>query len=327
MGEGQQINNPKVSVIVPVYNTEAYVEEAVRSIMNQTLRDIEIIVINDGSTDNSLSVVENLALQDARISVYSQVNQGPSITRNQGMQRATGDYLYFMDSDDVLAAGALEKCYQACESENLDFVFFDADSFSENNAISLEIDYHRSHLFEEGRVYTGIEMLDTMLQEQMYRASVWLNLINRDFIKLCRLSFYPEIIHEDELFTAALYLHARKVSCVHSTFYHRRVREGSIMTNSFSLKNIESYLTIIRQLKSLPGVNARWSEVVDKLIAYIINPAVYNSKGLPLKIRIKIVRHCTHHKYLKYIRLKNLTVLLFPFLVTIKSGFKKRGHP
>ena len=129
MGEGQQINNPKVSVIVPVYNTEAYVEEAVRSIMNQTLRDIEIIVINDGSTDNSLSVVENLALQDARISVYSQVNQGPSITRNQGMQRATGDYLYFMDSDDVLAAGALEKCYQACESENLDFVFLTRTRF------------------------------------------------------------------------------------------------------------------------------------------------------------------------------------------------------
>ena len=89
-----------VSVIIPVYNTEEFVEEAVRSIMNQTLQEIEIIVINDGSTDGSLSIIERLAKEDKRIRTYTQQNQGLSATRNKGNEYAQGKYIYFMDSDD-----------------------------------------------------------------------------------------------------------------------------------------------------------------------------------------------------------------------------------
>lgn len=86
----------KVSVVIPVYNTEKYVREAVESIMNQTLRELEIIIINDGSTDNSLQVVEELAAADSRIQVYSQTNQGGSVARNAGIARAYGKiYLFY----------------------------------------------------------------------------------------------------------------------------------------------------------------------------------------------------------------------------------------
>ena len=117
------MNHPKVSVIIPVYNTEKYVKESVESIMQQTLQDIEIIIINDGSTDNSLSVINLLAQQDRRIIVYSQSNQGLSIARNTGLERVKGEFIYFMDSDDLLTNDALKTCYQECIAEQLDFVF------------------------------------------------------------------------------------------------------------------------------------------------------------------------------------------------------------
>lgn len=103
----------KVSVVIPVYNTEKYVREAVESIMNQTLRELEIIIINDGSTDNSLQVVEELAAADSRIQVYSQTNQGLSMARNAGITHAHGRYIYFMDSDDLL-----EKMQWSCATAN-----------------------------------------------------------------------------------------------------------------------------------------------------------------------------------------------------------------
>ncbi|MCS3267224.1 glycosyltransferase [Bacteroides fragilis] len=93
---------PKVSVIIPVYNTCNYVQEALESICQQTLEELEIIVIDDGSTDCSRAIVEEIAIKDTRIQVYKQSNQGLSITRNQGLKFSTGEYIYFMDSDDFL---------------------------------------------------------------------------------------------------------------------------------------------------------------------------------------------------------------------------------
>ena len=102
-------NKIKVSIIIPVYNTEKYIRQTVESIMSQTLKELEIIIINDGSTDESLKIVEKLALQDNRIQTYSQANQGVSVARNEGIARAQGEYIYFMDSDDLLDTDALDN--------------------------------------------------------------------------------------------------------------------------------------------------------------------------------------------------------------------------
>ena len=141
------MNNPKVSVIIPVYNTEAYVEQTLRSIMGQTLRDIELIVVNDGSTDGSLSVLERIATGDDRIRLYTQPNKGLSQTRNAGIARARGEFIYFMDSDDLLEPDALERCYERCQSDRLDFVFFDAESFGTTASDAAWFDYRRAKYF------------------------------------------------------------------------------------------------------------------------------------------------------------------------------------
>ena len=98
---------PKVSVIIPIYNTALYLSEALDSICNQTLKEIEIILVNDGSTDNSLEIIREYSLRDNRITYFSQPNQGQGVARNLGLSHAVGKYIYFMDSDDILSIETL----------------------------------------------------------------------------------------------------------------------------------------------------------------------------------------------------------------------------
>ncbi|MFT0202650.1 glycosyltransferase [Bacteroides thetaiotaomicron] len=238
----------KVSVVIPVYNTEKYVREAVESIMNQTLRELEIIIINDGSTDNSLQVVEELAAADSRIQVYSQANQGGSVARNAGIARAYGKYIYFMDSDDLLEKETIDLCYRKCEEEQLDFVFFDAETFIDGNVENAPaLSYKHTGKLED-KVYTGIEAFKIQLDNNEFTPSPCLSFIRCSFLKEHHILFYPGIIHEDQLFTVTLYLQAERTGRIHHSFFHRRLRENSIMTCDFSLKNLKGYLTVTREI-------------------------------------------------------------------------------
>lgn len=315
--------NPKVSVVIPVYNTEAYLEEAVRSIMNQTLKEIEIIIIDDGSTDNSSSIIAKVSNEDSRIHAYTQSNCGLSMTRNRGIDNASGEYIYFMDSDDVLDPIALKTCFLLATNRNLDFVFFDAISFSEMGFHSSDSTYFRTFLFNENKVYTGVEMLNRMLTNNIYRASACLNLINAKFLHNYKLRFFPGIIHEDELFTSQLYLYAQRVSCVKEVFFKRRLRSRSIMNTEFSFPNIEGYLTVAGELKQLSKKNVTFKNTINILLSYILNPAIYNSRNLSVRQRIGIFMYCIQHQFLHFLKLKNIFVMLFPFLVKLKGAFKR----
>ena len=326
MDQNKIITNPKVSVIIPVYNTEAYVEEAIRSIMNQTLTDIEIIIINDGSTDNSLEVIQSLAKEDKRIIVLSQENRGLSEVRNCGVNNAKGEYIYFMDSDDLLVQEALEFCYIKCHQEKLDFTFFDAEIFYDDSTKHLSFDYNRTSFLEKKK-YSGPEVLEQMIDKKIYRSSACLYLISHHFIKTHQLAFFPKIIHEDELYSFQLYISAQRVSFINQPFYKRRVRKDSITTNSFSLRNINGYFTVIDQLfLSKKKYDRNAIRVIDKLVNYIINPVIYNAHSLPLQQRMNVLARCVKKGYLFYIRTKNLAVLLFPFFIPLKGLLKKHKN-
>ena len=115
----------KVSVILPVYNVAPYLDETFGSLINQSLKEIEIIAVNDGSTDQSEAIIRKYMQQDSRISFFYQENQGQSVARNLALQHATGKYIYMMDSDDVLYdPHALQICYEYAEKNTADFVFF-----------------------------------------------------------------------------------------------------------------------------------------------------------------------------------------------------------
>ncbi len=241
----------KVSVIIPVYNTALYLKESVGSILKQTLQEIEIIIVNDASTDNSLEILEEFAAQDSRINVFTNVqNSGISISRNLGIEKATGEYIYFFDSDDKLEKECLELCYKKSKEENLDVLFFDADIFFENNLNALPYfkpKYQRTYLFTEG-VYQGVEILEMVEKNKLYTSSVCLNFINFTFFEDIKLTFYPGIFYEDELFNVKLYVQAKRVGFIPAIFFHRRVRENSVMTSGFFAERFDNLFAVITEL-------------------------------------------------------------------------------
>ena len=135
----------KVSVVIPFYNVEDYLGECLDSIINQTLDDIEIICVNDGSTDDSLKIVEELATSDDRIKIFSQENQGASASRNHGVKKTHGDYIYFMDSDDILELNALEDLYDFSVSNDLDILIFKMINFNDDTGEKYASNYYENH--------------------------------------------------------------------------------------------------------------------------------------------------------------------------------------
>ena len=191
----------KVSVILPIYNVAPYLDETFQSLLNQSLNEIEIIAVNDGSTDNSEKIIKKYAAQDSRIKYYNQENQGLSVTRNVALQHAIGKYIYMMDSDDILSSPeALSVCYEYAERNKADFIFFDGERFLGNDTSPIS-NIKRTHLVEENKKYDGEYLLSLMLDKKTHNSVVWLLLINHDYMKRIGLMFYPGIIHEDELFS------------------------------------------------------------------------------------------------------------------------------
>lgn len=316
------MEKPKVSVIIPVYNTEIYVEEAVRSIMNQTLRDIQIIIIDDGSSDKSLSVIKKLADEDERIYYLSQTNQGQSVARNKGMEIANAEYVYFMDSDDLLAKDAFEICYNKCISENLDFVFFDAENFGE---VHKTIDGYNRKGQLDMKVHSGIEILNRLLDIWGYRVSPWLFFINLQFLRKETITFDENLkIYEDQPFSARLYLSAKRVAYIPLSLFHRRLRNNSLMTSNFTLSNVKAYFYVADQLlNEAKEKTIEEKSSIERIIKEMLNAVVYLSNQLTLKERLTIGVK-VWKDYCCYISIKTWIVLFFPWTIKIKSFIRMK---
>ena len=286
------MEQPTVSVIIPVYNTADYVAQAIDSVLNQTLKDLEIIAVDDGSTDGSLEVLKSYG---DRIRLITQPNSGQGAARNRAFAQARGEFVYFMDSDDLIVPKTLETCVKKCREDNLDFVFFDGATFGENLDLKAcpWFDYHRSAAYT--KVQHGDGIMTDMLERGIYRCSVCLCLFRSDFLRISGISFPEGILHEDEAFAAKAFIRASRTRGIAEEFFLRRVRKESVMTTSFSEKNVEGYLETLRLVYPLAG-NMCERLAIDALTRTIATSLCYNARRLPLGIRLHIVREI----YTKY---------------------------
>lgn len=297
----------KVSVILPIYNVAPYLDETFTSLLSQTLQDIEIIAVNDGSEDNSEDIIKKYAQQDARISYYTQTNQGQSVARNLALQHATGEYIYMMDSDDVLDdPEALRICYEYAERNKADFIFFDGDTLQEQGASFLTWDYKRTDDLLEDKAYQGEELLNEMLDKWKHNCVVWLLLINHNYLKRIGLDFYPGIIHEDELFTTKLTLQSDKIFCLKKSFVKHRIRSASTMGKRYSKRNINCYLTVIDELLTWQD-----SPIIHKFARYTLSKVFYTGHLIPFKEKFGVFGRAFRSGYLKFIGLKPAMVFWF----------------
>lgn len=226
----------EISVIIPIYNQEKYLSDCLDNIINQSFRDIEIICINDGSTDNSLEILEDYALKEERIRIITQENQGLAATRNRGIEIANGKYVYFIDSDDYLESTALEKLHDLSEKLDPDFIMFKLNNFDEGSGEPIIDDYYTMPHLKE-RVGDNLFNYDDVSDFALKLAvNVPGNFYNREFINDLR---FPEgLLFEDNVFFTNALFKATKIYFYDEFLYHRRVRENSL-SRSLSLDTIE----------------------------------------------------------------------------------------
>lgn len=234
----------KVSVIVPIYNVELYLERCILSLINQTLRDIEILLINDGSTDRSLDICKMYSQRDKRIVVINKENEGPSATRNLGIKKARGKFLGFVDSDDYVNKNMFMDMYNVAIKEKSDIVACDFCLFS-GEAINDELSTLTNNTESENiRNFTNFEALDDYFAEKLevdkfFHTVVWNKIYNRNLFE--NVEFPVGKLYEDGYVTYKLLYYSRKLTYIDRKYYYYFQRDGSIMNTAFNEKVLYSY--------------------------------------------------------------------------------------
>lgn len=213
----------KISVIMPIYNAGEYLARAVSDVLNQTLTDIELICVNDGSTDDSYDILEEVQQEDNRISLISEDNFGPSVARNRGLREATGKYVMFLDADDMFEPTLLETLYEIAERDNLDVAVTGFDIFNDSqNRLFPATEEPNAAIFAGGGVTSKNEHPDYILSSTT--GYVWNKLYRASFIRDKKLAFDPDLyVFEDVHFVCCAMATAERVGMAEGIHVHHRI--------------------------------------------------------------------------------------------------------
>ena len=296
----------KVSIIVPIYNTEKYLRKCLNSLVNQTLEEIEIIVINDGSPDNSQEIIdEYVGKYPAKIKSYRTNNCGVGAARNLALQHANGKYIAFVDSDDYVDLNMYEKMYNEAEEKKSDIVI--CSIMIENGGKSYPNEI--SNIFSDAKINTMM-FGNTSVCNKLYRKSIIEGLL-----------FNSQIWYEDVDYGIKAILNAERISLVNEPLYHYLVRQGSIMNNDNIEKNLDilsAFDDLLKYLKNNKEFNKYQEEIEYLAIIHILIYAVvrvikseanYNKKKKIIKKLSGYIRdnfkHYRNNQYLYLLNGKN----------------------
>lgn len=238
----------KVSVIIPVYNTRQYLQECMDSILKQSLDSIEIIIVDDGSTDGSLELVKEYEKTHSNICVIYQKNKKQGAARNAGLKIARGEFVYFIDSDDILENHALEYCYNLASNKNLDMVVFEASIFGDVKGRNENEYLFHKRIKEIPFQINGIDYVEKYYNK-LSLLNIPFTLYSRNFLKENNIFFLENTFYEDVAFYYKVMQYNPQIMIVDKVFYHRRYRSNSVMTtesNEISILNkINVYYKIL----------------------------------------------------------------------------------
>ena len=252
---------PIISVIVPVYNVEQYIQKCIESLIAQTFGSFEVLIVDDGSEDNSIKIAENTFNGNRQFTVYKKENGGLSDARNFGIEKAQGLYLAFLDSDDFYDIYFLEKMYQKIISDNVDIVICDYQLVDEK---------YKYIQTKEVKIYqslNGEKAFLNNIKAEGINSGVWNKLYKKTLFDDIR---YPVgIYYEDHATTYKLLLASSKISFVPEVLFYYVQREGSI-TNSINKKNIDDRFFVLKSMKEyLIQNNKYYNYKRDYQIAYL----------------------------------------------------------
>lgn len=252
-------DNKLVSVIIPVYKVEKYLDRCLESIVNQTYRNLEIILVDDGSPDNCPAMCDEWARKDKRIKVVHKKNGGVSSARNAGIDAATGEYLTFVDSDDTVNLNFSNFINYALES-GCDICYSDF----------LERRYFREH-------YIGLELSDknirTLLKNN-YTVSCWGKLYRLEFLRSNKIYFLPITNGEDMVFSFELLLHARNLSVYCDNIYNYTIVEGSA-SKTYKYKNYEAIFRATKHIFAMVDESHKLPKTKKQIKSFVANSVYY----------------------------------------------------
>ena len=213
----------KVSVVMPIYNAGEYLARAIGDVLRQTLSEIELILVDDGSTDNSPKIIERFERSDSRIFSVRQSNAGPSVARNKGLELVRGKYVIFLDADDMYEPTLLESLYEVAERDSLDVAVTRFDIYNEtDNKYTLPIDEPHSSIFSPDRVTSKNEYPDYIFSSTT--GYVWNKLIRASFLSDKKITFDPDLyVFEDVHFVCSVMALAERVERIEGILIHHRV--------------------------------------------------------------------------------------------------------
>ena len=225
------MNKAKISIIIPVYNVEKYLETCLESVTNQTMSELEIICVNDGSTDRSPEILEEFAKKDGRIKIITKENGGIASARNKALDHVTGDYIGFVDSDDWIEPHMYETMYKNAEKHESDMVMCSAHRFDEiNQELLYDMPYFTLEFFNES--FDDVVFNHQATGNFLFKINVtaWNKIYKTRFLKENNIRFYEGLDFEDNAFFYESYLKANKVSLVRDHLYFYRInRRGSFI--------------------------------------------------------------------------------------------------
>lgn len=267
--------NPLVSIVVPVYNTEAYLPRCLDSIRRQTWPSIEVWLVNDGSTDGSLTLCRETAAADSRFHVIDKPNSGVSDSRNAGLNAAAGKYLQFVDSDDYLTFNATETLVHTAESTGADLIVAHFYRDFEDRQV------HQGHILDE-RVMTRAEYAEEMMKapSNFYYGVLWNKLYRRSIVEANHLRFQRELSWcEDFLFNLEYMKYVRLAAAIPEPVYHYVRRENSlVMTESTPRKALRVKRETFAYYKRLYQQLDLYEEQKGAVYRYLISVATDGSR-------------------------------------------------
>lgn len=301
----------KVSVVIPVYNVEDFLGECLDSICNQTLTDIEIICVNDGSKDKSPEILKDYAEGDSRITVINQENGGHAVATNNGMAQATGKYLFLMDSDDILDLKALEKTYELAEKKDVDFVLFQAINYYMDTGELVEQENYSMNALARA---VGNGVFDyTDIKDYLFDITVtpWSKLYNREFIQKNGITFPEGLIFDDNVFFWKVLFSAKRITFLKEHLFKRRWYSTSsttagdrrfidtIMINNLITKTFIDY-GVFEEYKCI-----LYNRKIRSVLTRYINIKDEYKEEFYLKLKEDFTKMLSHEKYEDF--LENVT--------------------
>ena len=263
----------EISVILPVYNSENYIKECLDSLLSQTFKDIEILCIDDGSTDGSLNILKDIEKTDSRITVITQENMGVAKTRNNGLNLVKGNYVYFMDSDDCLDKNAFKKLHDNITSNRSDFCIMKVifvNGSEEYKFPAFDIDKEFDKVNFNDFTFTYKDVKSHVLNDLF---APWLKLYSAEFLKSNDDFTFPEIkSYSDAPFHVKTMLNASKISFVPEYLYYYRENDGSLVHSS---SNTINFFRLSDIIEDYLVKNDFIDEFTDEFAAFKIVKLVY----------------------------------------------------